>query len=401
MTAKHASGHVRVIERKNGAVFYAKLRLPDGSAPQRALGRVWAKRTRPPAGYLTRKQAEAQLQAMLEGELVETRSSTRSPGGKRTFGQAVAEWLRYVEGLERAESTLGDYRSVAKALERELGTDTPVDEITTGVVDELRIGRSRRTQQKHLIALHGVMARAVNRGWIDVNPCARAEKITVKASGDFNFLSSSEVMATARAADDLMGAVIIVAAFTGLRLGELRALRWMDVDFAGATIHARRNRPGSYSEKAPKSGKVRSLPLVDEAARALDALSRREHYTDATARCFTVTGGMLDEGDVRDAFYAALEGAGLGRLRTKSDPIVFHDLRHTFGTMMARLGVDVVSIQAWMGHADIATTQRYMHYSPKAGVAAELSAKIAAELQPGCAPDYAPNVRHAGVTERN
>jgi integrase len=383
MTTPHATGHLRVIEGKRGDVFYAKLRLPDGSQPQRRVGRVWTKRTRPPVGYLTRAQAEAALQAMLSNDAVgaaSTRSSTTC-----SLREALDEWLRYVEhDLERAESTLGDYRSVAKALERELGADTPLEQITTERVDELReqlLGcRGRRTVQKHLIALNGVMARAVKRGWIDVNPCTRAEKITVKASGDFNFLSTAEVMATARVAADLMGAVITVAAFTGLRLGELRALRWRDVDFAGATVHVRRNRPGSYSEKTPKSGKMRSLPLTDQAARALDALSRREHFTDPNDHCFTVTGGVLDEGDVRDAFYAALAKARLGHLRTKDDPIVFHDLRHTFGTTMARLGVDVVSIQAWMGHADIATTQRYMHYAPKAGIAADLSARIAAEL---------------------
>jgi integrase len=78
--------------------------------------------------------------------------------------------------------------------------------------------------------------------------------------------------------------------------------------------------------------------------------------------------------NVRDAFYAALDGAGLGHLRAKADPIVFHDLRHTFGTLCAANGIDVVSIQTWMGHADLATTRRYMHYAPKHNEAARLTA---------------------------
>ena len=62
--------------------------------------------------------------------------------------------------------------------------------------------------------------------------------------------------------------------------------------------------------------------------------------------------------------YEALDAAGLGDLRAKDDPIVFHDLRHTFGTQCAAKGIDLPRIQRWMGHADIQTTMRYLHYVP-------------------------------------
>src|SRR4051794_3867936 len=68
VSTKHATGHVRIIERKGGPVFYAKLRLPDGTQPQRRLGKAWTKRTRPPAGYLTRGMAETRLAAILAGD---------------------------------------------------------------------------------------------------------------------------------------------------------------------------------------------------------------------------------------------------------------------------------------------------------------------------------------------
>src|SRR3954449_5732375 len=82
---------------------------------------------------------------------------------------------------------------------------------------------------------------------------------------------------------------------------------------------------------------------------------------------------------VRDAFYAALGAAGLGHLRTKRDPIVFHDLRHTFGTTCAARGIDLRRIQAWMGHADIQTTMRYLHYVPQHDDAARLTAAFTSE----------------------
>jgi len=54
-----------------------------------------------------------------------------------------------------------------------------------------------------------------------------------------------------------------------------------------------------------------------------------------------------------------------------------HDLRHTFGTQCAAKGIDLRRIQAWMGHANIATTMRYLHYVPQHDDAARLTAAFA------------------------
>src|SRR5581483_11084363 len=92
-------------------------------------------------------------------------------------------------------------------------------------------------------------------------------------------LSPDDVEALARAAEnDQDAALFRVAAFTGLRLGELRALRFCDVDFEKRIVHVR----GNYTRGqvgAPKSGRVRSVPLIDQAAKALDGLSRRDRFT--------------------------------------------------------------------------------------------------------------------------
>jgi integrase len=125
---------------------------------------------------------------------------------------------------------------------------------------------------------------------------------------------------------------------------------------------------------------VRSVPLSDQALVALDGLSRREHFTGADDLVFgSEVGSHLNDDNVRDDFYAALDAAGLGHLRAKDHPIVFHDLRHTFGTLCAAKGIDVVSIQVWMGHSDLATTRRYMHYAPRHDEAALLTAAFTAE----------------------
>ena len=114
-----ATGYVRTSERTGGPVFYAKLKLPDGSQPQRRLGKVWMKRTRPLDGYLTRGMAEARLSALLAGDdpLVNL-APTRI-----TFGRACDEYLAYIEDdRKRRPSTVRDYRcTVDKMLRPEFG----------------------------------------------------------------------------------------------------------------------------------------------------------------------------------------------------------------------------------------------------------------------------------------
>jgi integrase len=379
------TGHLREVQRKRGPVYYAKFRQADGRQVQRLLGPKWTGRGRPPAGYLTARTARERLDAILtdarRGTLTVTDTSR-----ERTFGDACAEWLRYGrDDKQLSPSTLADYTNAVGALLAEFGDSTPLSKVTTARIDNYRErllaqGRlSRRTVQKQLVLLHGVLARAKRREWITSNPAENAERVRIRRSGDFNVLAPAEVAAVARAADsELHAAIFTVAAFTGLRLGELRALRWQDVDFAGRAILVRRNLPSHGQERTPKSGKVRSVPLIDQAARVLDQLSRREHFTAPDDRVFAnQVGGVLDDGPLRDAFYRALAAAGLGRLRDKPDPIVFHDLRHTFGTLAVQVW-PLHDVQAYMGHANVATTMIYVHHVPKTTAADELSRAVAA-----------------------
>jgi integrase len=410
MTSAHATGHVEIRDRGGGPVFYAKLKLPDGTQPRRRLGRVWTKRSRPPAGYLTRAQAEARLQAILAGD----DSMVNLSPSRVTFKAACEERLRYLrDDKQRKRSTMADYSNV---IDHDLlpyfGEDTPVEDIDTHDVDALKdhlLTRvSHRTAQKILVILHGVMARAKRKGWITVNPCEDAEKVTVKRSDDFNVLSVEEVHAVAsEAASELLRAVFLTAAFTGLRMGELLALRWRHIDFASRILHVQRNYVEG-EEDTPKSHRRRSVPVSDQAVVVLEALSRREHFTgpDDLVLCDEV-GHHLDDNTVRDEFYAALERAGLGHLRyveppshanpkgvMRDDPIVFHDLRHTFGTQCAARGIDLRKIQAWMGHADIQTTMRYLHYVPAHDDAARLTAAFTANVGTEAGTELATGTRN-------
>ena len=117
----------------------------------------------------------------------------------------------------------------------------------------------------------------------------------------------------------------------------------------------------------PKSGKVRAVPLAPAVAAALAPLRQRADWVGDDDLVFVgVAGGYLDGSALRRRYKAALAAAGLRSLR-------FHDLRHTFGTRMIAKA-DIRRVQEWMGHADVQTTMRYLHYAPR-----EEDARLVAE----------------------
>jgi integrase len=340
---------------------------------------------KPDGAYLTPAEATVALRELLAEA---ARPAPRAdPRGRVTFGQACEEWLRYVEhDRQRAPSTLADYRNTVRFyLLPHFGAATPLAEIDTPPVDAFRErmlrGRrlSRRSVQKVLVLLHGILKRAKRRGWVLVNPSEDAERVSVRRTGEFNVLEPVQVAAVARAADSEQDAALFtVAAYTGLRLGELRALRWRDVDFSKRLVHVRRSLTQGHLGP-PKSQRVRSVPLIDQAATALEGLSRRERFTGPDDLVFAnVVGRPLDDARLRKRFYQALKDAGLGELRRKPDPIVFHDLRHTFGTLAVQ-AFPLSDVKAYMGHADIQTTMVYVHHVPRHDAAERLSAVVKAD----------------------
>ena len=374
------SGHVFRVERKRGPQWYAKYRLQDGRQVQRRIGPAWTERGRPPAGYFTKRKADAWLRDLLD----QARRGTL-PGQVRTgvtFAEAAEEFLRHIEhDRERKPSTVTGYRALVRSQLLPTFGDKPIESITTSMIERWLAGveRSSSTRMKSLVLLHGIFQRARKLHGLRINPVADVDKPSLRRSGDIEVFSPEEVMALVRAASSEQdGAIFLTAAFTGLRRGELLALRWRDVDFAGQVIRVR----ASYAEgqlTTPKSGKVRSVPMAPDVAKALAGLSKRGGWTGDDDLVFTGPGGsFLDGRGLRRRYLTAIRRADLRPLR-------FHDLRHTFGTRMIGKA-DIRRVQEWMGHADVQTTMKYLHYVPREEDAALVAAAFAIEPPDGQAP---------------
>jgi integrase len=362
-----------------------KYRLPDGRQVQRLIGPAWtSKREAPPHGYFTKRGAEEVLQQTL------ARARRGELGGvartRATFADAADEWLRYVEhDRERKASTIVDYRHMVDRIKPELGpvqlTDLTLERIEVYRDRLVERGLANRTVNKYLAVLHAICKRAMKVYRLPANPVAMVEKRPNKKPANIDVFSREEVMALARAAQSERDtALYMTAAFTGLRMGELLALRWRDVDFELDAIHVRRSFTG-VAEDTPKSGRERTVPMAAEVAHAIARLSGRERFTGDEDLVFCgELGGHLNSSDVRTRYKSALDAAGLRQLR-------FHDLRHTFGTHAIR-AADSREVMEWMGHQDLKTTQIYLSFKPQRDAARRISEAF--ERSGGGAPGRSP-----------
>jgi integrase len=253
------------------------------------------------------------------------------------------------------------YRAILRSKILPAFGELPVESVMPGHIESwLRsMDGSPATRTKALAMVHGIFQRARKVWGLPTNPVADVEKPPLPKGGDIEVFSPEEVWALVHAAaSEQDAAIFLTAAFTGLRRGELVALRWRDVDFTGSVIRVR----ASYVDgvlTSPKSGKVRSVPMAPDVAEVLAKLGRRDDFVGDDELVFVGEwGGYLDASALRRRYDAALKRAGLRRLR-------FHDLRHTFGTRMIGKA-DIRRVQEWMGHADIQTTMKYLHYTPRA-----------------------------------
>ncbi len=153
---------------------------------------------------------------------------------------------------------------------------------------------------------------------------------------------------------------------TGLREGELVALRWRDVDWSASLMRVRRNyhrgRWGTLKSKRSS----RALPMADRLGGELDRHFRRSVYQgdDHLVFCHPETGEPYDPSQLRKRFYGAMKAAGMGHRCGREGGITFHSLRHTFGTRMTAAGVPMRTLQEWTGHRNLATTEIYADYAP-------------------------------------
>jgi integrase len=329
---------------------------------------------------LTRKQAEAELRRIISETQVRP-----SVGERLTVDEVARRYRLHAVGSGRKRSTVQNIESETRVHLVPFFGDRALDAITSEDVIDLALvlegkGLAPKTIRNVVATLSALFnfAMGPRRRWATTNPCQGVDLPAVGETDEIRYLTLDELdtlIAHARPGpfQALDRAIFLAAAMTGLRKGELLALRWKDVDWGGGRVRVRQNYVrGEFG--TPKSKRsTRSVPLADEVAGELDRLYKQSSWQGEGDLVFAhpETGGPLPKANVTRRMRAALKAAKLDTAHR------FHDLRHTFGTRMAAAGVPMRTLQEWMGHRDLATTQIYADYAPSAHEAEMVAAAFA------------------------
>jgi integrase len=210
------------------------------------------------------------------------------------------------------------------------------------------------TRANVLNVLRSVLRRAVEAELLATMP--RFPKAHRPGRTIENVLTEEQVRLALRAALPAQRVAFALAAFAGLRAGEVRALRWTDVDLVRGEIVVRFSRVRGQ-DSTPKSGKNRIVPIAEPLRAALETAKAGKPSPFGLVAP-SGRGTAWSDWGLLQAFGGACERAGIGHWR-------FHDLRHFFVTELLRRRVPPVTVKELAGHADIATTMHYAHIVAK------------------------------------
>jgi integrase len=227
--------------------------------------------------------------------------------------------------------------------------------------------------------LHRALEQAVRFHLIPFNPASRVDPPKVRQD-EITPLDAEQARSLLDAAKgDPLEALYVVSLTCGLRIGEALGLRWTDIDLDAGTLRVSRQlqrkrrmdgKPGKLVFSEPKNASRRTVDLPQRALESLRTHRKRQleervgatHYEDSGLVFATGIGTPFDAQNVVNRhFKPLLKRAGLPSIR-------WHDLRHTYATLLLSRGTHPTYVQKSLGHASVQLTlDRYSHWMPSMG----------------------------------
>ncbi len=245
----------------------------------------------------------------------------------------VAEWPR------PAESTRRSYADAARRFAAEFGS-TPL-----GEVERFSARAWALTQPRQVSRIAGVLYEdARNAGYVEANPFSNLRLPAAERRREIEPPTMNEFRRLQEATTALGGygpefrAMIVFSAWSGIRAGELHALRWIDIGRETITVAGARKRDGSIG--LPKNGKPRTIAYLPPARVLDDVPERGDAFVFHAPR-----GRPLIQGSHHYCWRVVRAAAGLDGMR-------WHDLRHFCATQLLELGISHFDVSVQLGHED-------------------------------------------------
>lgn len=276
---------------------------------------------------------------------------------RHTFDEMMEKYLREYSSVHKAHSThkkdlslLTHFNPVFSGLT--LNKITP-PALTDYKTQRTLQGAAPASIRNELRLLSHAFNIAIKQWeWVKENPVSKVSFKELKARSVDRWLTAGEEKELMTAAtgklEGQLPNIIIFALNTGMSQEEILKLRKQVVDLARTTITTIRK----------KTNATRTIPINDTVKALLIRRLKIRSIHGSDYVFFNQAGNMIDAGRLKREFKRAVIEAGVKNFR-------FHDLRHTFATRLAQMGVDLYKISKLLGHKDISTTQRYAHHYPE------------------------------------
>lgn len=375
--------------------------------------------------HLTENQAIRKLRTIIESY------EPAGPEAAITFGALADKFALMKEGRNLTANSLAAMGSAIRVhlkpeFEKRRADSLTAEDLERFQTKKLKGGAAPKSVENIMSILSSILDYGVKRKILKTNPARDIEKVRAPKRRNFVVLSSDELREIRAAFPDTPlgkqdSIMVLVAARSGLRQGEIISLRWRDIDWDRGWIRVNSSYERiSKQHKAPKSHKSRALPLADEVKAALMDHFKTTKWNQDHDLVFPhpLTGHVLDGASLNERFKAAVVAAGVrsaeyekrtyrrkGKTTERlTTAICWHDLRHAFGTFMAASGVPLAALESWCGWADRETLRIYVHYAP-AGFELDLINKAieadklkALEFGPKMTPNQRDDEGHRGIS---
>lgn len=344
--------------------------MPNGSITKR--GNYWYVRWRDPSGQQrkkslgTRKKDAVAYLAKIQASMID---GTYQNIEKIAFSTFVELWMENYAVIHTKPSTLYNYRSMLDSSLIPYFQDMPLARITSSEVQKylkhkLATGVKSVTATKSLTLLKGMLTQAVEWDYLKINPAASV-KPPRQESTEVEPLDIEQIKDFLGVLDGQWHAFFFTLIFTGMRLGEVRALKWSDIDWDNHSIRVQRSiwRGEFQTPKTKKS--IRNIGMSPKLAKVLLEHQKKCPSSHYDLVFCSESGEVLDDSNIRKrVFKPALKLAGLGDKR-------IHDLRHTYASLLIHQGENIQYVKEQLGHESITTTvDRYSHLMPNVHIEA-------------------------------
>ncbi len=319
------------------------------------------------SGFATKAEAAAELRKALNA--LDDTGLTPDV----TVAEYLEEWLsRGIEG-KRAPRTLEIYQYGCNQITAKLGK-IKLDKLTPRHIESLYDDLAKRLSSSSVHNIHrtfrAALHRAVKWGYLDKTPMARVDvpKLHTPRRTTLTVEQAKKAMEWLKDTFPIAYIGVYLAVYSGMRRGEIAGMRWNDIDWVRSALQVRRSRQRIKKQEIigdPKTEKsIRSVPVSESVISVLRvwkrqqqeyALARGAGWSDEAYLLIQPDGSQFDPVDMLKCLHKAEKALGL--------PYVsFHDLRHTYATILLENGVPLKTVSELLGHSVIATTANiYAH----------------------------------------